>query len=156
MASAVDLCAWIENNNTCRKPRLRQSGCRGDRLCEERYWVGDGRRSCPTDDLVFGCSRHEGYLDYRPLHLLQHDGAWDPPWIGPRECWLHLTAEDHEPGHVPPWLRSGYNEKVLEKAALILGLVGAPAILESADTSIARISLVMNEGGCPEGYLVEE
>ena len=25
-------------------------------------------------------------------------------------------------------------------------LVGAPAILESADTSIARISLVMNEG----------
>ena len=70
----------------------------------------DGRRSCPTDDLVFGCSRHEGYLDYRPLHLLQHDGAWDPPWIGPRECGLHLTDR----------------------------LVGTPG--KSADTSIARRS----------------
>ena len=35
-------------------------------------------------------------------------------------------------------------------------LVGAPAILESADTSIARISLVMNERGRPEGSQVEE
>ena len=29
VASAVDLCTWIENKTTCRKPRLRQSGCRG-------------------------------------------------------------------------------------------------------------------------------
>ena len=48
--------------------------------------------------------------------------VWNPAWIGPQECWLHLTDR----------------------------LVGTPAILESADTSIARISLVMNEGGRPE------
>ena len=54
--------------------------------------------------------------------------VWNPAWIGPQECWLHLTDR----------------------------LVGTPAILESADTSIARISLVMNEGGRPEDYPVEE
>ena len=39
--------------------------------------------------------RNETSRDVAPMTITLylaalHDGAWNPPWIGPRECWLHL------------------------------------------------------------------
>ena len=38
--SEIPKAAWRAKRNG---PRTLEYGCRGDRLCEERYWVGDGR-----------------------------------------------------------------------------------------------------------------